>query len=71
MSSPAAVKVTRPVPPWPKDYHTSVAELESNDLLRSTLTDEGRAEKEHLGFTETSKQVTKSKPYPEHVERSS
>ena len=40
MSSPVAVKFTRPVPPCPKDYHTSVTELERNDLLRSTLTDE-------------------------------
>ena len=92
MSSPVAVKVTRPVPSWPKDYHTSVAELESNDLLRSTLMDECRVEKgdtktclfcgfryfwrtircrEHLGLTETSKQVQKCKPYPEHVESSS
>ena len=31
--------------PWAKDNHTSVAELETNDLLRSTLTDESRAQK--------------------------
>jgi hypothetical protein len=36
------VKGNRPVPPWPEDYHTSVAELETNDLLKSTLTDETR-----------------------------
>ena len=27
-------KDTRPVPALPKDYHTAVAELETNDLLR-------------------------------------
>ena len=32
-------KDTRPVPPLPKDYHTSVSEMETNDLLSSTLTD--------------------------------
>ena len=78
MSSPGTVKVTRHVSPWSKDYHTSVTELETNDLLRSTLTDESHTEKsnkttclfcgfsyfwspihfrEHLGITETSKQV--------------
>ena len=50
MSSPVAVKVNRPVYPWSQDYHTSVGELESNDLLRSTLTDESRGEK---GDTQT------------------
>ena len=39
------MKVTRPVPPWSKDYHTSVAELETNDLLKSTFTDETRTQK--------------------------
>ena len=42
MSSPSVVKGNRPVPPWPQDYHTSVAVLETNDILKSTLTDENR-----------------------------
>ena len=64
MTSPVPVKVTRPVPPWPKDYHTSVGELETY-FWRPILY------REHLGLTETSKQVEKCKPYPEHVECSS
>jgi hypothetical protein len=31
-SSPGVVKGTRPVPPWPKDLHTTVGELQTNDL---------------------------------------
>ena len=40
LSSPGAGKTTRPVPFLSKDYHTPVSELETNDFLKSTLTDE-------------------------------
>ena len=36
-------KVTRPVPPCPKDYDTSVAEMKLPLLLESTFTDDTRA----------------------------
>ena len=32
MSSPAAVKVTRPVPPWTKDYHTFIETFDEYEL---------------------------------------
>jgi hypothetical protein len=50
MSSPGEVKVTRPVSPWSKDYHTSVTAMDTNDLSRSTLTDETRGQKGDTGF---------------------
>jgi hypothetical protein len=31
--------------PLPKDYHRAVSEMETNDLLRSTLTDDSRTQK--------------------------
>ena len=42
LNTPSRSKDIRPVPPFPKDYHTTAAERETNDLLRSTLTDETR-----------------------------
>ena len=36
-------KGTRPVPPWPKDYDTAVAEMKLPLLLASTFTDDTRA----------------------------
>ena len=39
------VKGTRLEPPWPEDYHTAVEDMETNDLLKSTLTDESRKQK--------------------------
>ncbi len=36
-------KDTRPVPPWPKDYDTTVAEMKLPLLLASTFTDDTRA----------------------------
>ena len=51
MSSPGALKVTRPVPSWPKDHHTSVAAMDTNDLLRRWSEGwhhrEGKIGKEH------------------------
>ena len=44
MSSPGVVQVNRPVPPLPKDYHTTVSAMVTKDLLRSTLTDESRTQ---------------------------
>ena len=90
MSCPGAGKVTKAVPPWPKDYHTPVGTMDTDKILRSTLTDETRKHKgdtktclfcglsyywrpilcrEHLGLTDSSKQVHQCKPYPEHLER--
>ena len=40
MSSSDVAKDTRLEPPWSEDYHTSVVDKETNDLLKSTLTDE-------------------------------
>ncbi len=45
MSSPGGGKVTRAVQPWPKDYHTPVATMDTDKILRSTLTEEIRTEK--------------------------
>ena len=36
-------KDTKPVPPWPKDYDTAVAEMKLPLLLASTFTDDTRA----------------------------
>jgi hypothetical protein len=92
MSSPGVGKVTRAVQPWPKDYHTPVATMDTDKILRSTLTEETHTQKgdtktcllcrlsyffrsircrEHLGLTDSSKQVQQCKAYPEHLERSS
>ena len=78
MSCPGVGKVTKTVPPWPKDYHTPVGTMDTDKILRSTLTDETRTHKgdtktcllcglsdywrpircrEHLGLTDSSKQV--------------
>ena len=40
LSSTGVVKDTRPVWSLSLDYHTSVTELKTNDLLKSTITDE-------------------------------
>ena len=45
MSSPGTSKTSRPMTPLPKDYHTAVSEMDTNNLLRSTLTDDCRAQK--------------------------
>ena len=45
MSSPGGGKVTRAVQPWPKDYHTPVATMDTDKILRSTLTEETRTQK--------------------------
>jgi hypothetical protein len=45
MSSPGTSKTSRPMSPLSKDYHTSESQMETNDLMRSTLTDECRTEK--------------------------
>jgi hypothetical protein len=45
MSSPVTSKTSRPIPPFPKDYHREVSEMETNNLLRSTFTDDCRTEK--------------------------
>jgi hypothetical protein len=45
MSSPGTSKTSRPMTPLPKDYHTAVAQMETNNLLRSTLTEDCRTQK--------------------------
>ncbi len=45
MSSPGTSKTSRPMTPLPKDYHTAVSEMDTNNLLRSTLTDDCRTQK--------------------------
>ena len=45
MSSPGGGKVTRPVQPWPKDYHTPVATMDTDKILTSTLTEETHTQK--------------------------
>ena len=45
MSSPDTSKTSRPMPPFPKDYHRAVSEMETNNLLRSTLTYDCRTQK--------------------------
>jgi hypothetical protein len=45
MSSPGTSKTSRPMTPLSKDYHTAVSEMDTNNLLRSTLTDDCRAKK--------------------------
>ncbi len=45
MSSPGGGKVTRAVPPWSKDYHTPVTTIDTDKILRSTLTEETRTQK--------------------------
>ena len=42
MWSPPQEKGTRRVPPWAKDYHTTVAEMKTQLLLTSTLTGDNR-----------------------------
>jgi hypothetical protein len=44
-SSPGGGKVTRAVQPWSTDYHTPVATMDTNKILRSTLTEETRTQK--------------------------
>jgi hypothetical protein len=44
-SSPSGGKVTSAVPPWPKDYHTPVATMDTDKILRGTLTEETRTQK--------------------------
>ncbi len=45
VSSPGVGKVTRAVQPWPKDYHTPVVTMDTDKILRSTLTEETHTEK--------------------------
>ena len=45
MSSPGTSKTSRPMTPLPKDYHTAVSQMETNNLLRSTLTEDCRTQK--------------------------
>ncbi len=45
MSSPGGAKGHRQAQPLPKDYYTPEAEMETNYILKSTLTDESRQEK--------------------------
>ena len=45
MSSPDVTTGTRLEPPWSEDYHTTVEDMETNDLLKSTLTDESHKQK--------------------------
>ena len=47
MSSPGVSKDTRLESTWSEDYHTSVVDMETNDLLKSTLTDESLNQKGH------------------------
>ena len=42
MSSPSVGKDIRPVTALSQDYHTTVGELETYDLLKSTFTEETR-----------------------------
>ena len=44
-SSPGDAKVTRAVQPWSKDYHPPVATMDTNKILRRTLTEETRTQK--------------------------
>ncbi len=67
----------------PEDYNTPVAEMETNHILKSTLTDESRQEKsdtktclnpgnlrpgDHLVLGSVSKKVQQCKPSVEHIE---
>ena len=45
MSSPGTSKTSRPMTPLPKDYHTAVSQMDTNNLLRSTLTEDCRTQK--------------------------
>ncbi len=45
MSVPGTSKTRRPMTPLPKDYHRTVSEMETNNLLRSTFTDDCRTQK--------------------------
>jgi hypothetical protein len=45
-SSPGTSKTSRPMSPLPKDFHRSVSEMESNNLLRSTVTDDCHMQKD-------------------------
>ncbi len=78
MSSPGVGQVKNRVSSWSKDYHTPVATMDTDKILRITLTDETHTQKgdtktcllcglsyywrpihsrEHLGLTDSSKQV--------------
>jgi hypothetical protein len=45
MSLPGGTKDHRQEQPFPEDYNTPVEEMETNHILKSTLTDESRQEK--------------------------
>ena len=45
MSSPVTSKTSTPMPPLSKDYNRTVSEMETNDLLKSTLTDDSHTHK--------------------------
>jgi hypothetical protein len=49
MSSPGVSKTSTPMSPLSKDYHRVVSEMETNDLLRSTLTDDSHTQKGDQG----------------------
>jgi hypothetical protein len=67
MSSPGTSKTSTPTPPLSKDYHRVVSEMETNDLLRSTLTDDSQTQKDD----QKTCLVLDKKPYPEHSGHSS
>jgi hypothetical protein len=45
MSSPGGTKGHRQAQPFPEDYKTPVSEMETNHILKSTITGESRQEK--------------------------
>jgi hypothetical protein len=45
MSSPGVGKVTKGVLSWTKDYHTVVATMDTDKILRNTLTDASHTQK--------------------------
>ena len=45
MSFLDVTKGTRLDPSWSQDYHITVVDMETNDLLKSTLTDESHKQK--------------------------
>ena len=61
MSSPGGTKGHRQEQPLPEDYNTPVAEMETNHILKSTLTGESRQEK---GDTKTCLRPGNLRPGP-------
>ena len=52
MSSPDVTEDIGLEPPWSEDYHTTVVDMETNDLFKSN----------------GSKKVQRFNPYPEYIE---